>query len=456
MTSPASLPQIVAELFPAAVDDLIGLVAIPSVSRPLQDVPEVRASAERVAALIRAEGVEDVRILSVGAGAPAVVARVPAQPGAPTVLLYAHHDVQPVGNRDDWRSDPFAAVAREGRLYGRGAADDKAGVIAHIGALRALREHYGSVAGAGVGITLFIEGEEEVGSPTFTEFLSVHRDILQADVVVIADSSNRSVDTPSFTTTLRGLAECVVEVRTLAGEQHSGVYGGVVPDALTVLCRVLATLHDDNGDVAIPLHQAKAPTEEIPLDGLLREAGALPGVAAIGTGSVAERLWAKPAASVLAIDAPPVAQAANVLIPVARAKVSIRLAPGQDTSAAEHSLAEHLKANTPWGAQVRVTMGNGGEAVAIEPSGPHADVARDAFARAWDGTAPVSIGIGGSIPFIAEIASTYPDATILVVGPGDPASCWHGPNESVDLSVLKRLMLAEALLLDDLGGAARA
>ena len=453
MTEPLTtqLREAIAAAMPGIRSDLEDLVRIPSVSRDGATSPEVARSAEAVATLLANAGLPDVSVLEADGGAPAIIARYPAPPGAPTVLLYAHHDVQPAGNREDWDSEPFEPVERDGRLYGRGAADDKAGVLAHVGALRALGEVFGDRLP--VGVTVFVEGEEEIGSPTFGAFLAEYHEQLAADVVVIADSSNWAVDIPAFTTTLRGLVEVTVEVRTHAGEQHSGVFGGLFPDALTSLCRILATLHDEAGDVAVRgLVSAPAPKVDVDEAALRAEAGVLPGVASIGSGTAAERIWARPAATVLAIDAPRTEAAANVLLPAARATVSLRIAPGQDPPAAQRALSEHLLAAAPWGVEVVVTPGPAGSAVSLVPSGPGADVASQAFADAWDGTAPVHMGIGGSIPFIADIAAQFPDATVLVVGPGDPASCWHGPNESVDLDVLRRLALAEALLLARLAG----
>jgi acetylornithine deacetylase/succinyl-diaminopimelate desuccinylase-like protein len=444
--TPDTLRAAVAAAMPAVRADLEDLVRIPSVSRDGATSPDVARSAEAVAALLADAGMPEIQVLDAQDGAPAVVARIPAPPGAPTVMLYGHHDVQPAGNLDDWDSDPFEPTERDGRLYGRGAADDKAGIMAHIGALRVLREAFPE--GLPVGVTVFVEGEEEVGSPTFGPFLDEHHELLAADVVVIADSSNWQVDVPAFTTSLRGLVEVFVEVRTHAGEQHSGVFGGLFPDALSALCRLLAGLHDDEGNVAVPgLVNGPVPTVDLDEAALRAEAGVLPGVASIGSGSAADRIWSRPAVTVLAIDAPRTEAAANVLLPVARAKVSLRIAPGQDPAAAQQALADHLVACAPWGVAVTVVPGAAGSATALVPSGPHADVARAAFAEAWDGVEPVHMGIGGSIPFIADIAERFPEATILVVGPGDPAACWHGPNESVDLEVLRRLTLAEVLLL---------
>ena len=447
---PASLHAAVAAAMPGIRSDLEDLVRIPSVSREGASSPDLARSAEAVATLLADAGMPDVQVLDAEDGAPAVVGRIPAPPGAPTVMLYAHHDVQPAGNLDDWRSDPFEPTERDGRLYGRGAADDKAGILAHVGALRVLQEAYPE--GLPVGVTVFAEGEEEIGSPTFGPFLDEHHELLAADVVVIADSANWQVDIPAFTTSLRGLVEVYVEVRTHGSEQHSGVFGGLFPDALTALCRVLAGLHDAEGNVAVPgLVHGPVPTVDLDEAALRAEAGVLDGVASIGTGSAAERVWSRPAVTVLGIDAPRTDAAANVLLPVARAKVSLRIAPGQDPALAQKALADHLVGSAPWGVTVTTVPGAAGNATALVPSGPHADVARAAFAEAWDGVEPVHMGIGGSIPFIADIAERFPSATILVVGPGDPAASWHGPNESVDLEVLRRLTLAEVLLLSRLG-----
>ncbi|MGV1006012.1 MAG: M20/M25/M40 family metallo-hydrolase [Candidatus Nanopelagicales bacterium] len=446
----AALRAAIEDVLPGVRADLEDLVRIPSVSRAGPDSPEVARSAEAVAALLADVGAADVQVLASAGGAPGVVAHFPAPAGAPTVLLYAHHDVQPAGNLVDWNTEPFEPTELDGRLYGRGASDDKAGIVAHLGAIRALQAVY--PAGLPVGITVFAEGEEEVGSPTFASFLDEFGALLAADVVVIADSANWAVDIPAFTTTLRGMVEVFVEVSTHTGEQHSGVYGGLFPDALTALTRVLAKLHDEQGKVAVP-GLVYAPAPEVTGDeaALRAEAGVLEGVGSIGEGSAAQRLWTSPAITVLAIDSPSTDAAANVMQPVARAKVSMRIAPGQDPAEAQVALARHLESAPPWGVVVKTSPGTTGSAVSVIPKGPAAEVARAAFTDAWDGTAPVHMGIGGSIPFIADIANKYPEATIIVCGPGDPAASWHGPNESVDLEVLRRLVLAEALMLSRLG-----
>jgi acetylornithine deacetylase/succinyl-diaminopimelate desuccinylase-like protein len=301
-----------------------------------------------------------------------------------------------------------------------------------------------------VGVTVFVEGEEEVGSPTLGAVLAAHHDRLRADVYVIADSANWAVGEPAFTTTLRGLADCVVEVRTLDHAVHSGAYGGVAPDALTALCRLLATLHDDEGNVAIVgLHHGTGPDLVYPPDRLRVESGVLEGVDYLGSGPVVDRLWSRPAVSVIAVDTTSIAQASNTLVPSARAKISLRVAPGDDARRALQRLREHLQAHAPWGARVTVTDGEVGEPAVIGFEGAVADAAHSAFTTAW-GREPVLIGQGGSIPLVAEFADAYPDATILVTAVGDPDSRPHGIDESLHLGDFAAACVAEALFLQGL------
>jgi acetylornithine deacetylase/succinyl-diaminopimelate desuccinylase-like protein len=421
--------------------DLGALVAVPSVSADPARAGEVQRSADQVAGLLRDLGCPDVQVVRAGGGQPAVIARFPAPEGAPTVCLYAHHDVQPEGDPARWASAPFVATERDGRLFGRGTADDKGGLAVHLAALRAFDGR------PPVGVTVFVEGEEETGSPTLARLLQEHRDALAADVFVITDSSNWGVGRPAFTTSLRGLADCVVEVRTLDHAIHSGSYGGVVPDALTSMCRLLATLHDERGEVAVAgLALSTPPDLEYPEDRLRAESGLLDGVQQIGTGSVVERLWSKPAISVIALDATPVDRASNTLAPAARAKISLRLAPGDDARTALAKLVEHLHAHTPWGAQLSVVEGDTGEPSTLGFDGPVAEAARRAFAEAW-GVDPVFIGQGGSIPMVADFSAAFPDATVLVTAVGDPDTRAHGADESLHLGDFEAACLAEALLL---------
>ncbi|OBI14956.1 dipeptidase [Mycobacterium sp. E2462] len=435
------------EVLPSVRRDLEDLVRIESVWADPNRRDEVHRSARAVSELLTQAGFGDVRIVSEG-GAPAVIAHYPAPPGAPTVLLYAHHDVQPEGDRDQWASPPFEPTERDGRLYGRGSADDKAGIATHLAAFRA---HGGRPP---VGVTVFVEGEEESGSPSLGRLLTAHREALAADVIVIADSDNWGVDAPALTVSLRGLADCVVEVATLDHGLHSGLWGGVVPDALSVLVRLLASLHDDDGNVAVAgLHEPDVSGlnyPQFPAARVRADSGLLDGVSEIGSGSVPQRLWAKPALTVIGIDTTPVEKASNTLIPRARAKISMRVAPGGDAAAHLDALTAHLEKHAPWGARVTVTPGEIGEPYAIDASGEVYDAARAAFRQAW-GVEPIDMGMGGSIPFIAEFAEAFPDAKILVTGVEDPGTQAHSINESLHLGVLERAAIAEALLLDQLG-----
>jgi cysteinylglycine-S-conjugate dipeptidase len=438
-----SLPDQVQHQLPGVLADLKELVAIESVSADPARATEVQRSAERVVKLLTDLRCPDVRIVRAGEGAPAVIGRFSAPEGKPTVCLYAHHDVQPEGDPQGWRTTPFVATELEGRLYGRGTADDKGGLAVHLAALRV----FGGKPP--VGVTVFVEGEEEIGSPTLPQLLDEHHDELAADVFVITDSINWAVGQPAFTTSLRGVVACTVEVRTLDHGLHSGVYGGVVPDALTALCRLLATLHDDQGNPAVAgFASAPAPALEYPEDRLREESGILDGVDWIGSGSFVERMWCKPSISVIALDATPVDKASNTLIPSARAKISARVAPGDDPAKALAALIRHLEDDAPWGAHVEVTGAGTGEPSVIDFSGSYAEAARAAFTEAWGGVEPVFIGQGGSIPMVAAFGKAFPEATILVTAVGDPDSRAHGANESLHLGDLAAACLAETLMLE--------
>lgn len=437
-----ALAERVAHLHPHAIADLVALVRIPSVSADPGHAEDVRASAEAVASMARAAGADDVNVLTVPGGRPAVVARWKAPPGTPTVLLYAHHDVQPAPAQA-WDTEPFEPVEHDGRLYGRGAADDKAGIVGHLAAIRA---HGGRPP---VGVTLFVEGEEEIGSPTFADFLAEHRRLLAADVLVVADSMNWSADVPALTTSLRGLVEVDVEVRTLSEPVHSGM-GAAAPDALSALARVLASLHDSDGAVAVPgLVHGTRPAPALDEYQWREEMGLLDGVSLVGRGALTDRLWMQPSIAVTALEAPRFEDAANVLVPTARARVSMRIAPGQDPHEAQQALRDHLVTHAPWGAHVDLVNGPTAAPTSLELSSRAAQVAQSAMRDAF-GADPVEIGVGGSIPFIAELAAVYPQAAILVTGAGDPLASWHGPNENLHLGMFARTCLFEALLMQRL------
>lgn len=448
-----ALRRSVAEDFPATVEALIRLVAIPGIAWDAFDPANLERSAEAVAGLIRDAGMEDVRILRVNKedgtpGGPAVVARKAAAPGKPTILLYAHHDVQPPGDEALWDSQPFVGTERGGRLYGRGAADDKAGIMAHLGALRAVEAVLG--VSFGLGVTLFIEGEEEAGSPTFRAFLETHQELLRADVIVVADSSNWKVGVPALTTSLRGLVDGTIEVRVLEHAVHSGMFGGPVLDAPTLLARLIATLHDDDGNVAIEGLVAQDNTEvDYPEADFRADASVLESVRLAGSGSLSSRLWTKPALSIIGMDIPSVAVSSNTLLPSARAKFSLRLAPGQDPQEAMDAVRRHLARHAPtvaFGASVTFTPGEQGQAFATDTSAPAAQLALWALGTSW-GVQPVESGMGGSIPFVADLTELFPQAQILITGVEDPDSRAHSANESLHLGDFEHTILAEALLL---------
>jgi len=445
-----ALRQAVAESFDETIRQLTDLVAIPGIAWPSFDPAPLNRSADAVAALVRASGFDDVQILRCDKedgtpGGPAVVACRPAAEGKPTVLLYAHHDVQPTGDLALWETDPFTAVERDGRLFGRGAADDKAGILAHIAAYSAVTRVLGDELG--LGVTFFCEGEEEAGSPTFRQFLETHRELLRADVIVVADSSNWKVGIPALTTSLRGLVDGTIEVKVLDHAVHSGMFGGPVLDAPTLLSRLIATLHDDEGSVAIKgLVSRDDVVVDLTEEEYRADASVLDGVKLAGTGSIASRMWTKPALSIIGFDAPAVDVASNTLLPRARAKFSLRLAPGQDPAAAMDAVRRHVEDHAPFGAQVVFTPGESGSSFLTDTSSKAASVAMWALGEAW-GVPAVEMGIGGSIPFIADLTELYPDVQILVTGVEDPDSRAHSANESLHLGDFRNAIVAEALLL---------
>ncbi|HZJ07022.1 MAG TPA: dipeptidase [Nocardioidaceae bacterium] len=445
MRTADQIRDVVASVLPAVRADLESLVRIPSVSADPSAELHLQASAEEVARQLGEAGLPAVDIVTADGGLPAVIGYRPGAPGAPTVLLYAHHDVQPVGDLGQWDSEPFEPVERNGRLYGRGAADDKAGIAAHCAAVRALG------ANPGVTIAVLVDGEEEIGSPTLPALLAEHRERLNADVLVLADSTNWRVGVPALTTSLRGGVNVVVEVRTLRHALHNGVYGGPAPDALTALSRLLATCHTEAGDVAVEgLGRGTADPLDLTEAQFRADAGVLDGVALLGSGSLTSRLWKAPALSVVAIDAPRVDDAGLLLVPWARAKLTLRIAPGDDPVAAREALVAHLRTHAPWGAQVTVSAERPVAPYTATTTGPAYTAARSAYPEAF-GEPVVEIGVGGSIGFVATFADAFPDAEILITGVEDPDTRAHGPNESLHLADFSSACLAEALLLERLG-----
>jgi acetylornithine deacetylase/succinyl-diaminopimelate desuccinylase-like protein len=440
---------------PAALAELGDLVRIPSVSWAAFDPAHVHRSAEAIRILVDGLGVFDTVQISqapVGdtgdVGQPAVLATRAAKNGKPTIMLYAHHDVQPPGEDEDWDTLPFEPTVRGDRLYGRGAADDKAGVMAHIAAIRAFVDTVGP--DFDLGLVLFIEGEEEFGSRSFKNFLLQHRAELAADVIVVADSDNWDIETPALTVALRGNVTFRLSVRTLDHASHSGLFGGAAPDAMLAMIRLLSTLHDESGSVAVDgLTSADGDTPEYPESQLRLEAAFLDGVTSIGVGSIPSRLWFQPSITVTGIDAPSVANASNTLLPSVSVRVSARVAPGQSASDAYEAIERHCRAHVPFGASLTFDDVDWGDPFLVDTSGWAVAEVKDALARAW-GVEPVETGIGGSIPFIADLVEVFPHAQILVTGVEDPDSRAHSPNESLHLGVFRRAVLAEAVFLSKL------
>ncbi|WP_439563848.1 dipeptidase [Microcella sp.] len=446
----AALRETVRDGLPRAIAELSELVRIPSVSWDGFDPAHVQASAERTAELLRALEVFDEVLVDRAPGPdgalgqPAVLARRAPGAGRPTVLLYAHHDVQPPGADADWSSPPFEPTLRGDRLYGRGVADDKAGVMAHVAAIRAFMETSGEPE---IGIVVFIEGEEEFGSRSFGALLERHRALLAADVIVVADSDNWAVDTPSLTVGLRGNATFSLTVSTLGHASHSGMYGGAVPDAMLATIALLATLHDADGAVAVDgLRSHEQVVPSIPEQRLRDEAGLLEGVRPIGRGELLHRLWAQPSVTVTGIDAPSVQNASNTLAPSITVKISARVAPGQSAGEAFAAIERHLRAHAPFGAHLDFGAIDLGEPFLVDTDGWAVDEALAAMHDAW-GADPVQVGVGGSIPFIAQLAETFPTAQVLVTGVEDPHTRAHSPDESLHLGVFHRAILTEAVLL---------
>jgi cysteinylglycine-S-conjugate dipeptidase len=443
----------------AAREALEDLVRIPSISADAARTADVEDSAAATATLLERSGLEAVRLASADGCPPAVIGEWHHAPDAPTVLLYAHHDVQPAGFIDRWSSDPFEPAERAGRLYGRGTADDKAGAVAHAAVVRAWLDTAGALP---CNVTVFVEGEEEIGSPHLDAFLARYADDLAADVLLLADAGNWSVGVPGLTCSLRGLVGGIVRLRALDGPVHSGMAGGAVPDPSLALAQLLASLIDEHGDIAVDGFWADVavPTDEerVALARLgddpkrvLSSYGAVPGVDAVGDPAVPvyERLWLRPALSVLAVDTHPIAGSSNQIVAEAAARLSVRLAPSQDPQRALDVLQAHLAAHIPWGLTWSFEPDWGAPGWSCTPTGWAFDAATVALEAGFD-RAPVIMGVGGSIPFVAPFAAAFGGIPALLLGPADPASRIHGEDESLHLEDWRHLVVSEALLLDEL------
>jgi acetylornithine deacetylase/succinyl-diaminopimelate desuccinylase-like protein len=443
--SAASLSETVTSLMPRARTELAELVSYRSVADPRQfPKSECEKAARWVADALTADGFQDVAVLDTPDGTQSVYGFLPGPQGAATVLLYAHYDVQPPLDEAAWLSPPFELTERDGRWYGRGAADCKGGLLMHLTALRALRAH----GGVPVNVKVIVEGSEEQGTGGLERYVEAHPELLSADAVVIGDTGNFRMGLPTVTATLRGMVMAEVEVETLAGDLHSGQFGGAAPNALAALIRVLDSLCDESGTTTVDglasdgvWHGLRYPEEDFRGD-----ARVLDGVALVGTGAVADRLWARPSVSVLGIDCPPVVGATPSVQARAGALVSLRVPPGLDVQKAGEALTAHLEAAAPWGARVTVTQRGSGRSFRADVSSPAYTAMAQAMRTAY-GREMETAGHGGSIPLCNTLATLYPRAEILLIGLSEPEAHIHAVNESVSPQELRQLSLAEAHFL---------
>jgi acetylornithine deacetylase/succinyl-diaminopimelate desuccinylase-like protein len=444
MTSTIDLRQAVRQYMPNAREDLARLVRYQSVADQTQyPIEECLNAARDVADSFTRLGFQDVRLIDMPKGHPAVYGEYPAPPGAPTVLLYSHYDVQPPMDEAAWKTPVFELTEKDGRWYGRGAADCKGNIVMHLTALRAL-----GGGGYPVGLKLISEGSEEQGLDELEEYVPANPDLLRSDAILVCDTGNFAVGQPTLTTTLRGLCNIVVSVKTLTTPMHSGMFGGPTPDALIALIKMLDTLHDERGNITIqglPNGQRwsglQYDTQQFRRDANIRE-----GVRLVGDGTISDMLWARPSLTVLGIDCPRVAGSAGVVQAEASAKVSLRIPPGTNREYAMKALKDHIRAVAPWGVELEITEVATGSPFQAEPNGRAGRVMQEAMKEAYGRDMNVE-GQGGSIPLCNVLHETYPEAEIMLLGVEEPKSLMHAPNESVDPSEIENMALVEALFL---------
>ncbi|ARX81472.1 dipeptidase [Streptomyces alboflavus] len=444
--SPHPIAETVASLMPKAKAELTELVAFKSVA-DFEQYPrsESEAAANWVADALRTEGFQDVALLDTPDGTQSVYGFLPGPEGAPTVLLYAHYDVQPPLDEAGWATPPFELTERDGRWFGRGSADCKGGIVMHLLALRALKAN----GGVPVHIKVIAEGSEEQGTGGLERYAEEHPDLLRADTIVVGDAGNFRVGLPTVTATLRGMTLVRVQIDTLEGNLHSGQFGGAAPDALGALVRVLDSLRAEDGSTTVDGLDSDGVWEGLQYSeaDFRRDAKVLDGVGLIGEGSVADRIWARPAVTVLGIDCPPVVGATPSVQASARALISLRVPPGVDAAAATKLLRAHLESRTPWGARVSTEQIGQGQAFRADTTSPAYEAMSGALSEAYDGEKMQAAGMGGSIPLCNTLAALYPEAEILLIGLNEPEAQIHAVNESVSPQELERMSVAEALFL---------
>ncbi|MFE3071362.1 dipeptidase [Streptomyces sp. NPDC059247] len=440
------IAETVRSLMPRAKAELTELVAFESVAdEAVAPRSECEGAANWVADALRAEGFQDVALLDTPDGSQSVYGVLPGPVDAPTVLLYAHYDVQPKLDESAWLSPPFELTERNGRWYGRGAADCKGGVVMHLLALRALKAN----GGVPVTVKVIVEGSEEQGTGGLERYAEQHPELLTSDAIVIGDAGNFRVGLPTVTATLRGMTMIRVGVETLEGNLHSGQFGGAAPDALAALIRILDSLRGPDGSTVIDGLPADSVWEglQYPEEDFRRDAKVLPGVGLPGSGTVADRVWARPAVTVVGVDCHPVAGATPSIPSSARAQISLRVPPGQDSVEATKLLFAHIEKHTPWGARVTLEQVGQGQPFQADTSSPAYASMAEAMRIAYPGEEMQAAGMGGSIPLCNTLATLYPDTEILLIGLSEPEAQIHAPNESVSPEELERLSVAEAHFL---------
>jgi len=438
------LRQRITDLMPVARDELAELVALRSVADPRQyPAEECERTAQWVLERFVGIGFSDARLEETTDGSMAVVgSRKCSRADAPTVLLYAHYDVQPPLDDAAWRTPPFQLTEVDGRWYGRGSADCKGNIVMHLAALRALGED------VPVDLRLVVEGSEEQGTGGLEAFVPEHADLLRADAILVCDTGNAAVGHPAATVSLRGMVNLVVTVEALSSEIHSGMFGGPAPDALAALVAMLSTLRDAKGNTTITgLDNTRTWSgAPYPTDQFTADAGVLAGVSLLGDGSVSDMLWARPALTILGIDCPPVVGSAAAVVPKAAARLNLRIPPGLSPETAQRALIEHLKAAAPWGVHVTTDVEAAGAPFEAATDGPAYGAMAKAMQEAY-GRPMTSLGQGGSIPLCNVFEETYPDAELILIGVEEPLALIHAPNESVDPTEIEAMALTEALFL---------